>query len=241
MIRDEPIEYTHDGTACEGHFAYDDSGSGRRAGVLVIHEWGGLGDYVKQRARMLAELGYVAFGGDIFGKGVRATTMEDCAKISAPFYQDRPLICARAQAALEQLRKHPRVDPNRIAAMGYCFGGLVVLEMARAGMPVNGVISFHGQFNTPKPAKSITTKVLVLHGASDPVTPPEEINGLLKEMEEAKADWEVVFYGGAKHTFTNFNLPTNLPGPAAYQEKADKKSWQAMKEFLAETVGATAA
>jgi dienelactone hydrolase len=238
MIKTESIEYKQGATACEGYFAYDDAKSARRPGVLVIHEWGGLGDYVKVRTRMLAELGYVAFGGDIFGCGVRATTMEDCAKISEPYYKDRGLIRARAQAALEQVHKHPLVDPNKVAAIGYCFGGLVVLEMARADMPVNGVVSFHGQFNTPAPAKTINTKVLVLHGAIDPVTPPEEIAGLQKEMQEAKADWQLVLYGGAKHTFTNFNLPTDLPGPAAYQEKADKRSWVAMKDFFAEVLGA---
>ena len=237
MIKTESTPYRQGATDCEGFFAYDDAKSGRRPGVLVIHEWGGLGDYVKQRSKMLAELGYVAFGGDIFGLGVRATTMEDCAKLSEPFYKDRNLIRARAQAALEQLRKHPQVDPNRVAAIGYCFGGLVVLEMARANMPVNGVVSFHGQFNTTAPAKSIGARVLVLHGAIDPVTPPEEVAGLQKEMEEAKADWQLVLYGGAKHTFTNFNLPTDLAGPAAYNEKADKRSWVAMKDFFAEVLG----
>jgi dienelactone hydrolase len=238
MIKDEAIEYRHDGTVCEGHFAYDDSVSGRRPGVLVIHEWGGLGDYVKSRARMLAELGYVAFGGDIFGKGIRATEMEECAKISAPYYKDRALLRARAQAALEQLRQHPRVDPNRIAAIGYCFGGLAVIEMARANLPVNGVVSFHGQFITPEPATSITAKVLALHGAVDPVVPPEEVQGFEKEMEAAKADWQLIAYGSAKHAFTNFNLPTELPGPAAYNEKADRRSWAAMKEFFREVLGA---
>jgi dienelactone hydrolase len=235
-VKTESIEYKHGGTSCEGYFAYDDAKSGKRPGVLVVHEWGGLGDYVKQRCGMLAELGYVAFGCDIFGKGVRASTMEDCARISEPFYKDRGLIRARAQAGLEQLKGHARVDAGKVAAIGYCFGGLTVLEMARGGAQVNGVISFHGQFNTPVPAKSIGTKILVLHGASDPVTPPEEVAGLLKEMEEAKADWEFILYGGAKHTFTNYNLPPNLPGPAAYQEKADKRSWQAMKDFFAEVL-----
>ena len=237
MIKTESIEYKHGSTACEGYFAYDDAKSGKRPGILVVHEWGGLGDYVKQRTKLLAELGYVAFGCDIFGKGVRATTMEDCARISEPFYKDRNLIRQRAQAGLEQLRGHARVDSGKVAAIGYCFGGLVVLEMARANLPVNGIVSFHGQFNTPAPAKSIATKVLVLHGAIDPVTPPEEVAGLQKEMEEAKADWQLVLYGGAKHTFTNFNLPADLPGPAAYQEKADKRSWVAMKDFFAEVLG----
>lgn len=235
MIKTESAEYRQGGTACEGYFAYDDAKSGKRPGILVVHEWGGLGDYVKQRSKMLAELGYVAFGCDIFGKGVRATTMEDCAKISEPYYKDRALTRARAQAGLEQLRGHSLVDTGKVAAIGYCFGGLVVLEMARAQMPLNAVVSFHGQFMTPEPAKSIKCKVLALHGAVDPVVPPEEVQAFEKEMEAAGADWQLVAYGGAKHTFTNFNLPTNLPGPAAYQEKADKRSWIAMQDFFAET------
>jgi dienelactone hydrolase len=163
--------------------------------------------------------------------------MEDCAKISEPFYKDRGLIRARGQAGLDQLKAHARCDAGKVVAIGYCFGGLTVLEMARGGAQLSGVISFHGQFNTPVPAKSIKTKVLVLHGAIDPVTPPEEIAAFQKEMEESGADWEMVLYGGAKHTFTNFNLPTSLPGPAAYQEKADKRSWVAMKDFFAEVLG----
>lgn len=237
MVKTDSIEYKQGTTSCEGYFAYDDAKSGKRPGVLVVHEWGGLGDYVKQRTRMLAELGYVAFGCDIFGKGVRAQSMEDCAKISEPYYKDRGLTRARAQAGLEQLRGHALCDTSKVAAIGYCFGGLVVLEMARAQMPMNGVVSFHGQFITPEPAKSIKCKVLALHGAVDPVVPPEEVQAFEKEMEAAKADWQLVAYGGAKHTFTNFNLPTELPGPAAYNEKADKRSWVAMKDFFAETFG----
>jgi dienelactone hydrolase len=239
MIKTESIEYREGSTACEGYFAYDDAKSGKRPGVLVVHEWGGLGDYVNQRARMLAELGYVAFGCDIFGKGVRATAMEDCARISKPYYEDRSLTRRRAEAGLAQLRGHNLCDTAKVAAIGYCFGGLVVLEMARAQMPLNCVVSFHGQFITPQPAKTIKARVLALHGAVDPVVPPAEVQGFEKEMEEAGADWQLVAYGGAKHTFTNFNLPRDLSPdlPFAYNEKADKRSWIAMKDFFAETFG----
>jgi dienelactone hydrolase len=238
MIKTDAIEYREGATSCEGYFAYDDARQGKRPGVLVVHEWGGLGDYVKQRARMLAELGYVAFGCDIFGKGVRGTTMEECAKISEPFYKDRTVTRTRARAGLEQLRNHPRVDTGKVAAIGYCFGGMVALDIAREQMPVNCVVSFHGQFMTPAPAKKITARILALHGAVDPVVPPAEVAAFEKEMEEAGADWQLVAYGGAKHTFTNFNLPTNLPGPAAYNEKADKRSWVAMQDFFKEVLGA---
>ena len=238
MIKTDATEYKDGATSCEGYFAYDDAKPGKSPGVLIVHEWGGLGDYVKHRARMLAELGYVAFGCDIFGKGVRATTMEDCAKISEPFYKDRGLTKRRARLGLDQLLAHPRVDTSKVAAIGYCFGGMVALDIVREQMPVNGIVSFHGQLMTPAPAKKVTAKVLVLHGAVDPVVPPAEVAAFEKEMEEAGADWQLVAYGGAKHTFTNFNLPTDLPGPAAYNEKADKRSWRAMQDFFKEVLGA---
>ncbi|HXQ51585.1 MAG TPA: dienelactone hydrolase family protein [Stellaceae bacterium] len=237
MIKTETVEYKQGSTVCEGFLAYDDAKSGKRPGILVVHEWNGMQDYMKQRSQMLAELGYVAFAPDIFGKGVRAQTMEECAKISEPYYKDRMLQRARAQAGLDVLRGNANVDPAKIVAIGYCFGGMVVLEMARAGMKVAGVVSFHGQFATPMPAKSVSAKVLVLHGNDDPVVPPEEVLAFEKEMTDARADWQLVAYGGAKHTFTNYNLPTDLPGPAAYNEKADKRSWIAMKEFFRETFG----
>ena len=242
MIKTEAIEYKEGSTACEGHFAYDDAKPGKRPGVLVVHEWGGLGDYVKQRCSMLAELGYVALGCDIFGKGVRASTMsmEDCARISKPFYEDRGLTRRRARAGVDALRAHARVDAGKVAAIGYCFGGMVVLDIAREQMPVNGVVSFHGQLMTPAPAKKIGAQVLVLHGAVDPVVPPAEVAAFEKEMEDAGADWQLVAYGGAKHTFTNYNLPRNLPAdlPFAYDEKADKRSWLAMRDFFKEMFGA---
>jgi dienelactone hydrolase len=238
MIKTQIVTYKEGATDCEGFFAFDDAKPGKRPGILVVHEWNGMQSYMQQRSRMLAELGYVAFAADIFGKGIRAQTMEECAKISEPYYKDRALLRARAQAGLDQLRGHAGVDTSKVVAIGYCFGGMVVLEMARAGMPVAGVVSFHGQFATPTPAKKISAKVLALHGAADPVVPPEEVAAFEKELTEAGADWQIVSYGGAKHTFTNYNLPKGIPGPAGYDEKADKRSWIAMKEFFRETIDA---
>jgi dienelactone hydrolase len=194
-----------------------------------------LQDYVKKRCEMLAELGYVAFAADIFGKGIRANSFPECEQISAPYYKDRQLTRGRANAALAILQGHPDVDRTKIAAIGYCFGGIVVLELARSGAPVAGIVSFHGQLSTPNPAdaKNIKGKVLVLHGAIDPVVPPAEVAAFEKEMEDAKVDWQLVAYGGAVHTFTNWNLPTTGM-PAAYNEKADKRSWLAMQNFFAE-------
>lgn len=241
MLKTQDHDYVHGTTTCQGYWAFDDK-PGKRPGILVAHEWGGLGDYVKKRCEMLAGLGYVAFAPDVFGKGIRAGTFPDCEKISKPYYEDRQLTRARAKAGLELLQKHPLVDASRIAAIGYCFGGIVVLELARTGADVKGTVAFHGQLSTPNPAdaKNIKGKVLILHGAIDPVVQPAEVAAFEKEMEDAKVDWQLVAYGGAMHTFTNWNLPKNPPPgmPAAYNEKADKRSWQAMKNFFAETIDA---
>jgi dienelactone hydrolase len=239
MIKTQTHDYLHGETTCEGFWAYDESKPGKRPGILVAHEWNGLQDYMKKRCGMLAEMGYVAFAPDIFGKGVRAKSFPECEQISAPYYKDRALTRGRARAGLDCLVKHPLVDTAKVAAIGYCFGGIVVLELARSGANVAGVVSFHGQLNTPNPAdaKNIKGKVLVLHGAIDPVVPPAEVAGFEKEMEDAKVDWQLVSYGGAVHTFTNWNLPTTGM-PAAYNEKADKRSWVAMQDFFKEIFGA---
>lgn len=239
MIKTQFIEYRQGDTACEGYLAYDDAKSGKRPGILVAHEWNGCQEYMHKRCEMLAELGYVAFALDVFGKGVRAKTFPECEQISAPYYKDRALTRARAKAGLEVLLKQPQVDTKNVAAIGYCFGGIVVLELARSGADLAGAVSFHGQLNTPNAAdaKNIKGKVLVLHGAIDPVVPPAEVAAFEKEMEEAKVDWQFVSYGGAVHTFTNWNLPTTGL-PAAYNEKADKRSWQAMRNFFDEIFAA---
>jgi dienelactone hydrolase len=241
MIKTQILEYRDGDTVCEGYLAYDDAKSGKRPGVLVAHEWGGCGEYMHKRCQMLAEMGYVAFALDIFGKGIRAQTFPDCEKISKPYYEDRQLTRRRAKAGLDVLTKQPNVDASKVAAIGYCFGGIVVLELARSGADVKGSVAFHGQLSTPNPAdaKNIKGKVLICHGAIDPVVPPAEVAAFEKEMEDAKVDWQLIAYGSAMHTFTNWNLPTNpSPGmPAAYNEKADKRSWKAMKDFFAETIG----
>jgi dienelactone hydrolase len=240
MIKTQFIEYREGDTVCEGYLAYDDAKSGKRPGVLVAHEWNGCGEYMHKRCAMLAELGYVAFAVDVFGKGNRAKTYPECESISKPYYADRDLTRRRAKAGLDVLAKQPNVDASKIAAIGYCFGGIVVLELARSGADVKGSVAFHGQLSTPNPAdaKNIKGKVLICHGAIDPVVPPAEVAAFEKEMEEAKVDWQFISYGGAMHTFTNWSLPTTPPPgvPAAYNEKADKRSWQAMRDFFAETI-----
>jgi dienelactone hydrolase len=241
MIKSHDHHYLHETTTCEGFWAYDEGKHGKRPGILVAHEWNGLGDYVKKRCEMLAEMGYVAFAADIFGKGIRAKSFPECEQISKAYYEDRQLTRGRALAALDCLKNHPLVDASKIASIGYCFGGIVALELARSGADVKATVAFHGQLSTPNPAdaKNIKGKVLICHGAIDPVVPPAEVAAFEKEMEDAKIDWQFNSYGGAMHTFTNWNLPTTPPPgvPAAYNEKADKRSWLAMKNFFAETIG----
>ena len=240
MIKTQIVEYRDGDHVCEGYLAYDDAKSGKRPGVFVAHEWNGCGEYMYKRCEMLAELGYVAFAADIFGKGIRAKTFPECEAISKAYYEDRQLTRRRARAGLDVLAKQPNVDTSKIAAIGYCFGGIVVLELARSGADVKGSVAFHGQLSTPNPAdaKNIKGKVLICHGAIDPVVPPAEVAAFEKEMEDAKIDWQFISYGGAMHTFTNWNLPTTPPPgvPAAYNEKADKRSWKAMRDFFAETI-----
>lgn len=235
-VHTEWVQYRHGETLLEGYLAYDDAVQGPRPGVLVVHEWMGLGDYAMKRAEQLAGMGYVAFALDMYGKGVRAKTPEEAAKLSGIYKGDRPLMRARAQAGLDELRKQPLVDPARIAAIGYCFGGTTVLELARSGADVAGVVSFHGGLGTPQPAdaKNIKGKVLVLHGADDPHVPPAEVAAFQDEMRKAAVDWQMIYYGGAVHSFTNPGSGTDASTGVAYNEKADKRSWEAMKVFFKE-------
>lgn len=235
-VHTEWVQYRHGETLLEGYLAYDDAVKGPRPGILVVHEWMGLGDYAMKRAEQLAGMGYVAFALDMYGKGVRAKTPEEAAKLSGIYKGDRPLMRARAQAGLDELRKQPLVDPARIAAIGYCFGGTTVLELARSGADVAGVVSFHGGLGTPQPAdaKNIKGKVLVLHGADDPHVPPAEVAAFQDEMRKAAVDWQMIYYGGAVHSFTNPGSGTDASTGVAYNEKADKRSWEAMKAFFKE-------
>jgi dienelactone hydrolase len=184
---------------------------------------------------MLAELGYVGFAIDMYGKGVEGKSPQDGVRLSGPFKKDRNLMRARAGAAYDVLKKHPKVDPKKIAAMGYCFGGATVLELARGGYDLTGVVSFHGALETPMPAKAgqVKAKVLACHGAADPFVPLPEVTAFEKEMTDAGVDWQLVAYGGAVHSFTNPQA-NNKAGGAAYNPAADRRSWEAMKAFFAE-------
>jgi dienelactone hydrolase len=234
-IHTEMIDYKQGDTALEGYLAYDDSISGKRPGVLVVHQWLGLTGYEKHRAEQLAALGYVAFCADIYGKDKQPKNVQEAGALAGKYKSDRALLRARVNAALDVLEKNELVDTRRIAAIGYCFGGTTVIELARSGAELNGVVSFHGGLDSPTPAdgKNIKCKVLALAGADDPFQKPEDLTAFESEMRDSKVDWQIVFYGGAVHAFTQPD-PGFVNAGAKYNEKADKRSWEAMKTFFAE-------
>lgn len=235
-LRTETVEYKHGDLVLQGYLAYDDALRGKRPGVIVVHEWWGLNDFVKKRAEQLAALGYVVFAIDMYGKGVRPKDAKEARDLATLYRNDRKLMRGRAMAGLDFFKKHPRVDPTMIAAVGYCFGGTVVLEMARVGADLRGVVTFHGGLDTPNPvdAKNIKAKVLVLHGADDPFVPKEQVLAFQDEMRKAAVDWQMIFYGGAVHSFTNPSAGNDPSKGSAYHEKADTRSWEAMSLFLEE-------
>jgi dienelactone hydrolase len=235
-LRTEVIGYKHGDTVLEGYLAYDDAVKGNRPGVIVVHAWTGLDAYTKRRTEQLAELGYIAFAIDMYGKGVKAKDAEEAARLAGIYRADRSLMRSRANAGLEVLKKHTLTDAKRIAAIGYCFGGGVALELARSGADIAGVVSFHGNLDTPNPedAKNIKGKVLILHGAADPIVPTDQVIAFQDEMRKANVDWQMVIYGGAVHAFTNPESGYDPSRGAAYNEKADRRSWEAMKAFFVE-------
>jgi len=233
-VKTEVIDYKHGDARLEGYLAYDDSAAGKRPGVLVCHEWWGYNEYARKRAEQLAELGYVAFALDMYGEGVQAKDAQEAADKAAVFKKDRSLMRARAMAGLDVLRRHPKVDADNLAAIGYCFGGTTALELARAGADLKGVVSFHGGLDTPDPAdaKHIRGKILVLTGADDPVVPPQQVAAFESEMKEAKIDCNVISYPGAVHGFTNPASGDDPKKGVAYNKEADEKSWAEMKAFF---------
>jgi len=234
----DKVEYKQGDTTCEGLLVYDDIFQGKRSSVLIAHQWKGLTDYEKMRGEMLAMRGHVVLCADVYGKGVRADNPKDAGALAGKYKGDRALLRARINAALDFLRKQERVKPDQIAAIGYCFGGTTVLELARSGADVKGVVSFHGGLSSPTPddAKKIKGKVLVCHGADDPNVPPAEVLAFQKEMRDAKVDWQFVTYGNAVHSFTDQNAGNDNSKGVAYNKDADVRSWREMKMFLDEVL-----
>jgi dienelactone hydrolase len=230
------VTFEHDGVVLEGYLAWDDALEGPRPGVLVIHQWMGLSDNERMRADMLAGLGYVALATDVYGQGIRPQSVAEASEQAGKFYGDRNLYRARLQAGLAELKRQEGVDQDRLAAIGYCFGGAGALELARSGAGLAGAVSFHGNLDTPLPAAAgdIKGKVLVCHGAVDPYVKPEAVHGFLEEMEGAGVDYQLIMYGGAVHAFTQKGAGDDPSKGAAYDEAADRRSWIAMKDFFAE-------
>lgn len=235
-IRTETIEYRHGEAILEGYLAYDDSIAGKRPGVVVVHEWWGINNYIKRRTEQLAQLGYVAFAIDMYGKGIRPKDAKEASAQASIYRGDRSLMRARADAGLLVLKKNNLTDDKRIAAIGYCFGGGTVLELARSGADIAGVASFHGNLDTPNPndAKNIKGKVLTLHGGDDPFVKTDQVLAFQDEMRKAGVDWQMNIYGEAVHSFTNPDSGNDPSTGLAYNEKADKRSWEALRAFFVE-------
>lgn len=239
-----PLAYEHNGVKLEGYLAFDDqkSTAAKTPGVLVVPEWWGVNDYVKGRARQLAELGYVAFVADMYGAGVVTTDPKRASELASPFY-GQPLMAERARAGLDQLLKQSSVDPARVAAIGYCFGGSTVQALAYSGAPLAGIVSFHGSL-IPADAGAATrnrAKFLICHGAIDPFIKPEEIAAFLRGMDEGQFDYQFVHYAGAVHAFTNPGADQAAAGGlkgVGYNAAADHRSWAHMKQFFDELFGA---
>jgi dienelactone hydrolase len=241
-VVEQEVSYRVGETLMQGFIAYDDRYSDKRPGVLVVHEWWGHNEYARNRARQLARLGYTALAVDMYGEGKQAEHPQDAGKFSAALKENLPLAEARFKAALHLLRDQPTVESDLIAAIGYCFGGGIVLEMARRGYDLDAVVSFHGSLTTTAPPEkgAVRARVLVANGADDPFVKPEHIKIFEAQMKAAGADYRIVNYPGAKHSFTNpaadaygerFNMPL------AYNAEADKASWAAMEQLFNEVFG----
>lgn len=240
-IETRTVTYEHGDTTLTGYLAWDSDMHTEPASapaVLIVHQWMGLTDYEKRRARQLAELGYVAFALDIYGTDYDPSNTQQAGKASGAFKGDRKLFRERLNLGLNQLKKVEAVDHDRIAAIGYCFGGTGVLELARSGADIAGVVSFHGGLDSPRLAsKPIKAKVLICHGADDPYVPEEGIDAMKKEFNEADVDWQMIYYADAVHSFTQPMAGDDPSQGAAYNEKADKRSWQHMRVFFDEVLG----
>ena len=238
-VKGETVTYSAQGQMMKGYLAYDENIKGQRPGVLVVHEWWGLNDYARRRARMLAELGYTALALDMYGNDKVAAHPADAMKFSSELIQNFSMAKERFLAGMTLLQQHPTVDAAKIAAIGYCFGGGIVLNMARQGVDLKGVVSFHGNLSPVQPAEPgvVKARILVLNGDADKFTTAEQIAAFKKEMEAAQVDYRFISYPGAMHSFTNPDadkLAKQFHMPIGYNAGADRKSWEEMKQFLTE-------
>lgn len=236
-IQGRAVEYRDGDVVLEGWLAWDAAQTGKRPGILITHEWRGHNAYARSRAAQLAAEGYVAFALDMYGKGVYAADHTEAAAKAGVFKKDRSHMRTRARAGYDVLAKHEAVDASRLVAIGYCFGGTTSLELARSGAPLAGAVSFHGDLSTPTPAAAavIKGKILAIHGAEDPYYKDEHVVAFMNEMRAAKVDYQVVFLGGAVHSFTVPDAGSDPSKGSAYDAKADMRSWAMLLDFLSET------
>jgi dienelactone hydrolase len=236
-VRTRTVHYRHEGINLEGFFADDNSQGGPKPAVLVSHTWVGRDGFACDKACKLAELGYVGFALDMYGNAKLGASVEENSALMTPFIDDRRLLQGRITAALNAVRQQPEVDASRIAAIGFCFGGLCVLDLARTGADLRGVVSFHGLLSAPGNTQDNRTdaKVLVLHGYDDPMALPDQVLALAGELSNAGADWQIHAYGGTMHAFTN-PVANNPAMGTVYKEIADRRAWQSMINFLAEVL-----
>lgn len=238
-IQTKMIEYKHGDLVLEGYLAWDDAAVGKRPGILVVHEWWGLNEYPKLRARKLAELGYVAFACDMYGKGVVTKDPGEAGKLAGEVRKDVKVYRERTAAGLKVLAEQPQVDASKLGAIGYCFGGTAVLNLACHGADVKAVVSFHGSLfkPTPEDAKAVKGSILICNGAADTFIQKDDREALVAAFEKGKVDYQFVDYAGALHTFTNPDSATlGVPG-LKYDEKADKRSWDHMQRLFKEKFG----
>lgn len=229
------VGYLDGDVLLEAFFAFDDSFTGRRPAVLINHSWVGRDDFVAEKAKKLAVLGYVGFAVDMYGKGILGSDAEENAKLMQPFMDDRQMLAKRMHAALYAVKLMPWVDDSKIAAIGFCFGGLCSLDLARTGADLKGVVSFHGLLGAPGNTQGnvIKAKVLALHGHDDPMGPVEQVFAFEQEMTKAGADWQLHTFGNTMHAFTN-PVANNPDFGTVYQPDADRRSWVMMGNFLTE-------
>jgi len=234
-IQTRLVEYKDDDILLEAYMAWDDSSSDSRPGVLISHAWAGRDELEESKAEQLAELGYVGFALDLYGKGVKGSNPEQNSALMQPLLDDRAMLQRRMQLALDNIRKQKEVDGERVAAMGFCFGGLCVLDLARTGADILGAASFHGLFGPPGNTgdNKISAKVLVMHGWDDPMATPDQVLGLADELTAMEADWQIHAYGNTLHAFTNPAAADPDMG-TVYNADADRRSWQSLQLFLAE-------
>lgn len=228
-----PIHYDHDNTRMHGYIAYP-SDESAKPGILIAHDWTGCNDFAREKAEYLASLGYVAMAIDMYGEGRQGESTEEKMALMGPVIEDRQMLQSRINAALTTLQADARVDAKNIGAIGFCFGGLCVLDLARSGADVKGVVSFHGLLNRPEHSNAtIKAKVLALHGHDDPMVPPEQVLAFQTEMNEANVDWQMHIYGRTQHAFSNPKANDASMG-TVYNATAEKRALAAMRHFFAE-------